>query len=172
MGRGYSLRSVAGKMGITIFAMVLAALSPFYNPMREYSVKALARVVIKIESDGDEKAVSRCGAKGLMQLMPANIKRFKVEDPFNPLQNVKAGVALLEEELARFKDDKLALAAYNAGSPRVKAAIQAAGSTEWNKVREHLPVETRQYVDRAAALLLGRQVKLCLKHEAILNYLI
>ena len=100
------------------------------------------------ESNGKVNAVSPAGAKGLMQLMPANIKAFGVTDPFDPEQNVRAGKALLSEELDRFKDLNLALAAYNAGSPAVRRAIKRAGSTDWEDVRKYLPDETRKYVPK------------------------
>jgi len=55
-----------------------------------------------------------------MQLMPATSEQFGVKDPFDPRQNVEAGVKLLKQLLTKYKDDvSLALAAYNAGEGRV-----------------------------------------------------
>ncbi len=83
--------------------------------------KALVRAVIAQESGGNPNAVSRKGAQGLMQLMPATARRFSVEDPFDPEQNIAGGVQYLAELLDRFGGDvKLALAAYNAGEGAVE----------------------------------------------------
>ena len=76
----------------------------------------LVRAVIEKESGGKPCAVSARGAQGLMQIMPATAAELKLEDPFDPKQNVDAGVRYLKMLLDRFKGDlKLALGAYNAG---------------------------------------------------------
>jgi len=79
----------------------------------------LVRAVIKIESDYQERARSRKGAMGLMQLMPATAKRFDVADPYNPRQNIEGGIKYLKTLLDRFPSVGLALAAYNAGEAAV-----------------------------------------------------
>ncbi len=80
----------------------------------------LIRAVISQESGGRPCAISSKGAQGLMQLMPATAMQFGVKDPFDPKQNVGAGVKLLKQLLAKYNGDvKLTLAAYNAGSGRV-----------------------------------------------------
>lgn len=77
---------------------------------------SLVRAVIKAESDFDPGAVSKRGATGLMQIMPANYKDLKVVDPFDPEQNIMGGTRYLKRLMARY-DGKLSLvlAAYNAG---------------------------------------------------------
>jgi len=72
--------------------------------------------VVKAESNGNARAVSRTGAKGLMQLMPATAADLGVQDSFRPEDNVRGGTAYLDWLLKRY-DDNLAqaLAAYNAG---------------------------------------------------------
>ena len=85
-----------------------------------YSVPSnLVRAVIEVESGFDERAVSRTGAKGLMQLMPETARRFNVDDPFDARQNIEGGVRYLRQLLDQFPL-KLAVAAYNAGENAVR----------------------------------------------------
>ena len=79
----------------------------------------LVRAVIKVESDFQERALSRSGAMGLMQLMPGTARRFAVADPYNPRQNIEGGIKYLKLLLNRFRTTALALAAYNAGEATV-----------------------------------------------------
>lgn len=76
--------------------------------------------VMKAESGGQVRAVSRTGARGLMQLMPATASQMGVQDAFRPDQNIAGGTAYLDELLTRYRDNiALALAAYNAGPAAV-----------------------------------------------------
>lgn len=98
----------------------------------------LVRAVMHVESWFQPDAVSHAGAQGLMQLMPGTQTRFGVLDPFDPLDNITAGVAYLAWLLEEFEGDlERAVAAYNAGE---------------NAVRRHggIPpfAETREYVRR------------------------
>jgi soluble lytic murein transglycosylase-like protein len=80
----------------------------------------LLRAVIVVESGFNSRAVSKRGAMGLMQLMPATATRFGVSNPYDPLQNVHAGARYLKFLIDRFGQDvSLALAAYNAGEDAV-----------------------------------------------------
>lgn len=81
----------------------------------------LIKAVIMVESDFDRYAVSRTGARGLMQLMPATAKELNVSDSFNPKQNIYGGTLYLRNLLNMFDGDlNLTLAAYNAGPTLVK----------------------------------------------------
>ena len=75
--------------------------------------------VIQVESNYNPFAVSPKGAQGLMQLMPGTAQRFGVTDSFDPKQNIEAGVRYLKFLQDTFQDDRLAIAAYNAGEKAV-----------------------------------------------------
>jgi soluble lytic murein transglycosylase-like protein len=77
--------------------------------------------VVAAESNFNPKAVSRRGARGLMQLLPATATRLGVKDIFDPAQNIDAGTRFLRDLLARYRGDlALTLAAYNAGPGAVE----------------------------------------------------
>jgi len=99
----------------------------------------LVTAVIEVESAWDPRAVSRKGAMGLMQLMPATARAYGVSDAFDPRANIEAGTRHLRSLLDRY-DLSLALAAYNAG----------AGTVERYGGVPPYP-ETRQYVSRVLA---------------------
>jgi soluble lytic murein transglycosylase-like protein len=98
----------------------------FAEIIREASARygvdeSVIRAVIKQESSFNPEAVSRCGAQGLMQLMPSTAKSLGVKDAFNPEENIMAGTHYLKQKLDEFDGNlALALAAYNAGSGAVR----------------------------------------------------
>jgi len=110
---------------------------------RRHNVDAnLVRALIRVESNFNSKAVSRKGAMGLMQLMPSTARQLKVTNPFDPDQNVDAGVRHLKKLLQDFNGNvKLSLAAYNAGAGAVH---RSAGIPNY--------AETRNYVSRITSL--------------------
>lgn len=76
----------------------------------------LIKAMIKVESGFNPKAVSKKGAKGLMQIMPFNFDRLHVIDPFDPKENIMGGAMYIKQLLLQYKGRlPLALAAYNAG---------------------------------------------------------
>jgi len=81
---------------------------------------ALIKAMIRVESNFDPKAVSKKGAKGLMQIMPKNYDTLDIDDPFDPRENIIGGSMYFQQMLDRY-DGKLplALAAYNAGPTAV-----------------------------------------------------
>jgi len=98
----------------------------------------LVAAVIEAESDYNPRAVSRRGARGLMQLMPKTAASLGVNDPFDPKANIEAGVKHLRAMMDRFDNNiPLALAAYNAGEV---AVIKYRGIPPYR--------ETRAYVNR------------------------
>jgi hypothetical protein len=75
----------------------------------------LVHSVIQVESGYNKYAVSHAGAQGMMQLIPSTARSLGVKNPFDAKENIEAGVRYLKQLQTTFKDDRLALAAYNAG---------------------------------------------------------
>ena len=106
---------------------------------------SLVRSVVKVESNFNPNAVSRKGAMGLMQLMPSTARSLNVSNPFDPAQNVDAGVRHLRKLLDSYGGNvRLSLAAYNAGSG---AVARSAGVPHFR--------ETQNYVRRITNLYNG-----------------
>jgi hypothetical protein len=138
---GSALSSVGGRVFTSL--EVDAAIE---QAAAEHNVDAnLVRSVIKVESNFNPNAVSRKGAMGLMQLMPSTARQLNVTNPFDPEQNVDAGVRHLKKLLESYGGDvKLTLAAYNAGEGNV---ARSGGVPHF--------AETQNYVKRITNLYYG-----------------
>jgi transglycosylase-like protein with SLT domain len=113
----------------------------------------LVAAIIAVESEFNPRAVSRTGAQGLMQLMPATAAGLKVRDSFDPGENIEAGVRHLRALMDRFHDDlPLVIAAYNAGE---QAVIAHRGIPPYPETRRYV-VRVLRLVDRDAARAVAR----------------
>jgi soluble lytic murein transglycosylase-like protein len=109
----------------------------------------LVRAIIKVESNFNARAVSRKGAMGLMQLMPETARRLNVADPFDPQENVDAGVRHLRSLLDNYRGDlRLSLAAYNAGE---SAVARSNGVPNIAETRNYVKQITRSYLSGTVA---------------------
>jgi soluble lytic murein transglycosylase-like protein len=103
----------------------------------------LVRAVVKVESNFNSNAVSRKGAMGLMQLMPKTARQLRVKNPFDPEQNVDAGVRHLKALLQNYNGDvNLTLAAYNAGEG---AVARSAGVPHFAETQDYVRKITHLY---------------------------
>ncbi len=112
----YRHRSVFGKKGEHLLRPIILQTANRYQ-----MDPALVNAIVMAESEYNPRAVSKKGARGLMQLMPATAAALGVKDSFNPEQNLDGGVRYFKKLMNRFDGDvELALAAYNAGSRKVR----------------------------------------------------
>jgi soluble lytic murein transglycosylase-like protein len=112
---------VSSRPVITKIAPPMSASGADLNAIVDKAARAhevdplLIHSIIKVESNYNVHAVSNKGAEGLMQLTPATARMLGVSNSFDPQQNIEAGVKYLKYLKDLYKDDRLALAAYNAG---------------------------------------------------------
>jgi soluble lytic murein transglycosylase-like protein len=110
--------------------------------------------VVRAESAGQVRAVSRTGAQGLMQLMPGTASAMGVADAFQPEQNIAGGTAYLDALLTRYHDNvALALAAYNAGPGAVD---KYHGVPPYRETREYVARVIREFNRRKQTALMAR----------------
>jgi hypothetical protein len=113
--------------------------------------------VVRAESGGQVRAVSRTGARGLMQLMPGTASEMGVDDAFRPEQNISGGTAYLDSLLTRYHDNvALALAAYNAGPGAVD---KYHGVPPYRETREYVALVIREFNRRKQMAALTAPLK-------------
>ncbi|MDH4267806.1 MAG: lytic transglycosylase domain-containing protein [Deltaproteobacteria bacterium] len=122
-----------------------------WNAAERYGVDyALVKAVIKAESNFNPRAVSRAGAKGLMQLMPGTANALGVDNSFHPEDNIQGGVRHLRYLLERFKGDlHLALAAYNSGE---KVVLKCNGIPPYRETRKYIKRVMRYFQNYSSEL--------------------
>jgi membrane-bound lytic murein transglycosylase D len=115
-----------------------------------------------VESSFDRRALSPAGAAGLFQLMPDTARRFGLslwprDQRYQPEPSAAAAAKYLKYLHDRFKDWRLALAAYNAGEGTVQKLLDRHQADNYDAIAPHLPAETQMYVPRIEATLLRRE---------------
>jgi membrane-bound lytic murein transglycosylase D len=118
--------------------------------------------VAEVESGFDRRAVSPAGAAGLFQLMPETAKRFGLslwprDQRYQPEPSATASAQYLKFLYGRFKDWRLALAAYNCGEGVVQKLLDHYKTQSYDDIAGHLPAETQMYVPRVEAVLQQRE---------------
>ena len=112
----------------------------------------LVQSVIQVESNYNPYAVSNKGAEGLMQLMPSTSRMLGVTNSFDPVENIEAGVKYLKYLQSLFHDDRLALAAYNAGPSAVSKYSDVPPFAETQNYVEQVGQRYRAAHEAAAAI--------------------
>lgn len=159
-------------LGLVIFGIIFGtqAILKYIYPLkyesmvekasREYGVeKELIYAIIKCESGFDENAESHAGAHGLMQITPetfewvskyqAKNEDLSIVDIHKPETNIKMGTLLISTLVKRYKNEILALCAYNAGMNAVDRWLREKGEFKKTADTEHIPYpETKEYVRR------------------------
>ncbi len=135
-----------------VVPLAVVAAAPTRGPYDDLIIEAartygldprLIRSIVQVESAFNHMAISRAGAKGLMQLRPGLARELRVHDPFDPQQNIMGGACYLRRLLDMHAGDiRLALASYNAGPRNV---------TRYGGVPPFR--ETQKYVKRIIDLL-------------------
>jgi membrane-bound lytic murein transglycosylase D len=118
----------------------------------------------EVESSFNPSARSPAGAAGLFQLMPATAKRFKLvtspgDERLDPERSAQAAARYLRFLHTRFRDWRLALAAYNSGEQRVDTLLKGSKTRSFDAISSKLPLETQMYVPKFEAVLLRREGK-------------
>jgi membrane-bound lytic murein transglycosylase D len=140
-------------------ANYVARLKPVFVAQR---VPAELVWLAEVESAFDPRARSPAGAAGLFQLMPVTATtrglRLRPEDErLNPEKSAAAAAKYLRELHGKFKDWRLALAAYNAGETRVRSLLRRYKGKTFDDIARHLPAETQMYVPKLEATVRRRE---------------
>lgn len=118
--------------------------------------------VAEVESSFDPRALSPAGAAGLFQLMPDTARRFGLslwprDQRYQPERSAEASARYLKYLYDRFKDWRLALAAYSVGEGTVQKLLDRYKTDNYDAIAQHLPAETQMYVPRVEAVILRRE---------------
>ena len=168
LGAGYGVSRVdvadSTEQAVDVVADEPAASTPTEVEINTHIVEVATRygvepklvaAIVAVESRFDARAVSRRGAEGLMQLMPATAAYLDVQDAFDPRENIDGGVRHFKRLMTRFHNDvPLALAAYNAGE---QAVINHRGIPPYRETRQYVVRVLRRY-DRDAARMVAQQL--------------
>ncbi len=138
-------------------------LSQYYFPIyekifREAGIPEEIKYLSIVESKLDPFAVSRVGATGPWQFMPATAKAYGlgmdsyVDERRDPVKACYAAAAYLRDSYMEFGDWLLAIASYNCGKSNVERAVEKAGALDFWAIRQYLPTETRNYVPAFIAM--------------------
>lgn len=143
--------------------------APQETPRAEPTPEETMSGLVAQESGGNPNAVSKAGAWGRTQVMPSMWGKYS-KQPFGKAseeEQDRVGLAILTDEYARYSNNiSLALAAYNAGSPRVTAALKAAGygikqagNVKFDEIKQFLPKETQDYVPKVLSKIQNKPSK-------------
>ncbi|MBC8096747.1 MAG: lytic transglycosylase domain-containing protein [Akkermansiaceae bacterium] len=118
--------------------------------------------IAEVESSFDPRARSPAGAAGLFQLMPATAKQYglktwPLDQRYRPEESAGAAARHLSYLHAKFKDWRLAIAAYNAGEGTVQRLLNRTQTKTYDGIARRLPAETRMYVPKVEATLMRRE---------------
>lgn len=146
---------------------VPAAAKPYVGELKpifsQQKVPSQLVWVAEVESSFDPSARSPVGAAGLFQLMPDTAKRYGLRTtwPFDqredPAPSAKAAASYLGYLHEKFKDWRLALAAYNAGEGTVQNLLKRHKATSYDAIASHLPAETQMFVPKVEATIQKRE---------------
>lgn len=148
--RSYTIRN--RKSAQIILGRTVLYFPIFEAYLKQYNLPEELKYLSIVESALNPKAVSRVGAGGLWQFMPATATELglrvskEIDERSDPFKATEAAMVHLQRQYDRFDDWSLALAAYNSGSGRVSRAIKRARSKNFWRIQRYLPRETRNYV--------------------------
>lgn len=148
--KGYVLRN--RKHSEIVLGRSIQYFPIFEHYLEKHQLPIALKYLPIVESALNPQAISRVGAGGLWQFMPATGKERGLEinkyvdERFDPIKSTEAAMEHLRRQYNRFDDWALALAAYNSGSGRVSRAIKRARSKNFWRLMRYLPRETRNYV--------------------------
>lgn len=129
----------------------------FDKYLEEFGLPLELKYLSMIESELRSDALSGASAAGLWQLMPATAMEFgltinsNVDERYDPVKSTKAALTMLSSLHQKYCDWRLVLAAYNSGPGRVNKAIRMAGSSDYEAIKQYLPIETQNYLPKYIA---------------------